>query len=189
MKLDDRIIRKNLKDFLSVRKPSPKMILEELGVHNGNAIADVVAIYKVAHCYEIKSDKDRIERVLKQIEFFDLSFSKLTLVTTKKFLNRAIELLPPYWGILVAIQKNQSKIIFQYKRKAKYNPNWNSEKSLLSLWKSELLDLGSKTNCSNLKNWHSRAVLAKTISSGCGKAWIREEFNKTVYQRYLSQSR
>lgn len=184
--LDDPIIRKNLIGFLSLRKPGPKLIFEEFNVHNGNAIADVVALYKYAHCFEIKSDKDKLERILQQSQYFDLSFSKLTLVTTEKFLDKAIDILPHYWGILIA-KAWKTDVTFVYKRSAKPNPMWDPEKSLLSLWKSELINLGEKIECSDIKNRYSRALLAKNIARECKKERIKKGIYNAVYERYMDR--
>jgi len=151
MILGDPIIRENLKRFLTLRQPAPKIVFEEFGVNNGRAIADVVALYKYAHCFEIKSDKDKLQRVLDQSRFFDQTFSKLTLVTTNKFAEKAIKLLPSYWGILVA-SSNNNGITFKYLKGANFNPVWNSKKSLLSLWKSEIINIGNNLNCPGLKD-------------------------------------
>ena len=55
MTLNDSEIRRSLIQKLNNQAKQPKAILEELRVHNGNAIADVVAIHNNAHCYEIKA--------------------------------------------------------------------------------------------------------------------------------------
>lgn len=100
--LDDENIRKALIDRLLRLSKAPKAILEELRVHNGNAIADVVAVYSTAHCYEIKGENDSVQRILRQSRFYDLAFNRTTLVTTDKQLEKALRLAPPHWGIMRA---------------------------------------------------------------------------------------
>ena len=49
--LNDVSIRKSLILKLKNQAVRPKAIIEELRVHNGKAIADVVALYAEAHCF------------------------------------------------------------------------------------------------------------------------------------------
>ena len=88
--LNDIDIRVALIEKLQSMPTKPKAVIEELRVHNGNAIADVVALYKEAHCFEIKGDGDKIERIVTQGRFYDFSFRKITLVTTTKHLAKAV---------------------------------------------------------------------------------------------------
>ena len=66
MELNDARIREALLRKLAKQKVKPRAVLEELHVHNGRAIADVVTLHAEAHCYEIKGETDRIERILTQ---------------------------------------------------------------------------------------------------------------------------
>ena len=49
--LTDKEIRAALIKALLKRKPAPKAVIEELRVHDGNAVADVVTVHKELHCY------------------------------------------------------------------------------------------------------------------------------------------
>ena len=111
--LNDVSIRKSLILKLKNQAVRPKAIIEELRVHNGKAIADVVALYAEAHCFEIKGDGDKIERMLKQGKYYNLSFRKITVITTLKHLKKALSLAPTYWGIMIAEeQADEIKIIY-----------------------------------------------------------------------------
>jgi hypothetical protein len=156
-------------------------------VHNGNAIADIVAIYLDSHCFEIKSDRDNITRVLRQAEYYDLTFSKITLVTTEKNKQKALEILPAYWGILVASSEEEN-IKLSYFRKAKMNPNWCSEKALLSLWKSELIDACSNLNLTDLKKSLSREKIASHLSKTQRKSSLRKELNDKLFNRFSERA-
>jgi len=140
LNLDDKTIRKFLIARLAALTKKPKAIIEELRVHNGNAIADVVAVHRYAHCYEIKGDADSIHRILRQCKFYNLAFKRITLVTTQRHINNAIKLAPAHWGIMVASDKNGS-VAIRYVRRASNNTLYDVKVALLTLWKSELLDV------------------------------------------------
>ena len=136
--LTDKEIRSALKIYLA--KTSPVALLDEVRVHNGNAIADVVAIHTSAHCYEIKGETDEVRRITKQATFYDLSFIETTLVTTNNHLAAARRLAPAHWGILVAWLDGDS-VEFRPERPATVSSVFDKQLALLTLWKSELLTL------------------------------------------------
>jgi hypothetical protein len=178
--LNDKDIRKPLVDKLNSLSIKPKAIIEELRVHNGNAIADVVALYKDAHCFEIKGDGDKVERIVKQGSYYDLSFRKITLVTTKKHLPKAEKIAPSYWGIMIA-ESSDSDVVIKYYRPAKLNPNFEKNIALLTLWKNEMLDLIVSDNSHKSK---SRDVLAKLISGAKKKEELSNNICSTLLSRY-----
>ncbi len=77
--LNDARIREALLRKLAKQKVRPRAVLEELHVHNGNAIADVVTLHAEAHCYEIKGATDRIERITVQGAYYTAAFRRITL--------------------------------------------------------------------------------------------------------------
>src|SRR5260221_7203730 len=103
MELNDSSIRAALLRKLARQRVRPRAIIEELNVHNGRAIADVVTLHAEAHCYEIKGATDRIERITMQGTYYNAAFRRITLVTTECHLRRARKLAPWFWGIMVAI--------------------------------------------------------------------------------------
>lgn len=181
MTLNDSEIRRSLIQKLNNQAKQPKAILEELRVHNGNAIADVVAIHNNAHCYEIKGDGDKIERVLEQGEFYNQVFWKITLVTTAKHIGKALSLLPNFWGIMVAENVNNVIRIF-YVRKSIPNNSFDKKKALLTLWKSEMLNLVAPQQ--RKKHMWTRDSLSTQISQAKKKVQVSREISSLLTQRY-----
>src|ERR1017187_12555 len=103
MVLNDATIREALLSKFDRQKSRPRAVLQELHVHNGKAIADVVTLHSEAHCYEIKGATDRIGRITVQGVYYNAAFRRITLVTTECNLRRALRLVPLFWGIMVAI--------------------------------------------------------------------------------------
>lgn len=180
LQLNDKEIRFSLIEKLKNQSIKPKAIIEELSVHNGNAIADVVTLHNEAHCYEIKGDGDKIERILTQGEYYNLSFRKITLVTTNKHLLKAIKLAPDFWGIMVA-EEVESAVIIKYIRRAKNNPNFDKSVALLTLWKDEMLNLINRENKKDKKS--SRAVLAELIAGSKRKMELSQDITLTLLDR------
>lgn len=180
--LNDRDIRTILIDFLSNKRPKPKKVIEELRVHNSNAIADVVTIHESLHCYEIKGDNDSISRAVQQAIYYNKSFPKITLVTTKKFEKLALEKLPTFWGIIIC--KHTSKgIILSYLRKAINNPLLEKKQALLSLWKSELEEFAEELSIINLKKSQNRDIYATEISKVITLEKLRKGMSQKIANR------
>jgi hypothetical protein len=157
--LNDATIREALLRKLERQKSRPRAVLEELHVHNGKAIADVVTLHSEAHCYEIKGATDRIERITAQGVYYNAAFRRITLVTTECNLKRARKLAPRFWGILVAI-KDDGAVRFRHVRAAQLNPKFEKQSAAMTLWKSEMLELVSHAGAER----KSRRLLAELIA-------------------------
>jgi len=159
MDMNDARIREALLRKLARQKARPRAVLEELHVHNGKAIADVVTLHSEAHCYEIKGATDRIERIAVQGTYYNTAFRRITLVTTERRLRRALKLVPPFWGIMVAV-KDGDTIRFRHVRAARLNPRFERQSAAMTLWKSEMLELVSEANAER----KPRRLLAQLIA-------------------------
>lgn len=182
LNLNDKNIRQALLTRLNIQFVKPKAIIEELRVHNGNAIADIVALYNEAHCYEIKGETDKIERILSQGSFYNSSFMKITLVTTENHLDKALKISPKYWGILVTSIYNE-KIIFKHVRGAKCNPEFNKSMAVLTLWKSEMLNFFDDKN---IYKYKPRGFLAQLISKNQKKTELSKKISTVLLERHLN---
>lgn len=136
--LNDSRIREAL--LRKLAKTQPRGVLEELHVYNGRAIADVVTLHSEAHCYEIKGQNDRIERITAQGGFYNAAFRRITLVTTECNLKRARKLAPRFWGIILAVD-DTGAVRFRHVRAAQLNPRFEKQTAAMTLWKSEMLEL------------------------------------------------
>ena len=159
MDLNDATIREALLRKLERQKSRPRAVLQELHVHNGKAIADVVTLHSEPHCYEIKGATDRIERITTQGVYYNAVFRRITLVTTGCNLGRALRLAPRFWGIMVATADGQT-VRFRHVRAAKLNPNFQKQSAAMTLWKSEMLELVSQPGAER----KPRRLLAQLIA-------------------------
>lgn len=159
--LNDLVIREALIRKLTSQKPKPRAIVEELHVHNGKAIADVVTLHSEAHCYEIKGATDRIERITAQGMYYNSAFRRITLVTTENNLKRARKLAPWFWGILLAIQ-DDGAVRFRHVRAAQLNTKFEKQSAAMTLWKSEMLELVSHAGAERKPRRLLAELIAKT---------------------------
>jgi hypothetical protein len=180
-KLTDKEIRQALLVHLQRRAKPPLATLEEVHVCNGNAIADVVAVYKTMHCYEIKGETDSINRIVRQSQFYDQAFPLITLVTTANHLKRAEIIAPMHWGIVVASSTRDDLIALRHVRGATRNPLYLPAVALLSLWRSELINFPNFSGPSLEKM--NRQTIAKLIASSVPASAINEIVGQALSAR------
>jgi hypothetical protein len=159
--LNDATIREALLSKLERQKSRPRAVLQELHVHNGKAIADVVTLHSEAHCYEIKGATDRIERIAVQSTYYNAAFRRITLVATECKLRHALRLVPFFWGIMVAIEDGDT-IRFRHVRAARHNPHFEKESAAMTLWKSEMLELVPETGTERMPRRRLAQLIAET---------------------------
>ena len=179
--LNDSGIRQALIYKLGNQPARPQAIIEELWVHNGSAIADVVALDNEAHCYEIKGCNDKVERILVQGTFYNACFRRITLVTTDRGLPKSIKVSPRYWGIMVA-RIEGGEVRLHEIRGARNNPNFSKHLAVLTLWKSEMLNLLHEP----AHRRKPREALAQLISAAKGKIELSADICKQLLARHRS---
>jgi hypothetical protein len=149
---NDKIIRRALhvlldKELARYRQRGHRAeIIEELGVHHGTARIDIALINGTMHGYEIKSDRDTLDRLPEQLDEFNTVFDKLTLVVGKRHLYQAMHIVPDWWGVVVAKFDSNNRLVFQTIRK----PDNNKEQVGVSiaglLWRKEALQILKERN-------------------------------------------
>jgi len=94
-------IKKALADHLVSRQSAQQhSFIEELRLHGGEVRADLVHVEQM-HCFEIKSEADSLARLITQGSRYTLIFDRITLVLAERHVAKAMEMLPPLWGVLV----------------------------------------------------------------------------------------
>lgn len=136
---NDPIIRSALKKNLKKRYAQNRKlrIIEELGVQHGTARIDIAVVNGIMHGYEIKSDQDTLQRLPEQMDIFNSVFDKMTLIVGKNHLYGAINIVPDWWGIVIAKINKNGSVVFSRIRRAEFNKNQNSVSMAKLLWKEE----------------------------------------------------
>lgn len=138
--LDDPKIRKNLRLRISNEYGYEEdlVIIDELGVFQGEFRVDVAAVNGCLHGYEIKSDVDSLARLSKQLTAYSRIFEYLTLVVGQRHLKEARKIIPSFCGLLLA-QSNGEQVILKQIRAAKKNRFTDPNALVQLLWKDEAL--------------------------------------------------
>ncbi len=142
--LEIYMLEVDIKQALEIYLQSPRTddntqpFLEELRLSGGAAIADLVDI-EAMHCYEIKSERDSLKRLINQGSRYIRVFNKITLVTAANHLDMALKIIPSWWGVIL-VPKSVDEPFVEI-RKAGGNLNLVPLQLAKILTKQECLDV------------------------------------------------
>lgn len=182
---NDSLIRTALKGRLQARHSTDKKvrIIEELGILHGDARIDIVVINGIMHGYEIKSDQDTLRRLPEQVNLFSTVFDKLTLVVGKSYLYDAVNLVPDWWGIMLAKVNSHGKIVFSLIRKARSNKRQSSISIARLLWRDEALHVLEEIG--EAKGFYSKPKesIYKILAETLNKKMLKAKVNEAIFIR------
>lgn len=187
MKVYDSDIRELLyKNFLDVPEftsdPST-IVVDEMDVLFGASRIDVAVINGKIHGYEIKSERDNLERLPSQIESYSKVFDTITIVVGENHISNTTNIVPEWWGIYYVSKKgNYPKLVKER------NATENLEADLLSLtqllWRDELLELLGLNNITKGTKSKNRFALCnmvvKNINEDTVRKFVREKLKSRV---------
>lgn len=158
-------------------------IFEELGVQHGTARIDFAIVNGIMHGYEIKSDRDTLERLPEQIKEFSSVFDELTLVVGKRYLYEAIHMIPDWWGIIVAKTDIDGQVILQTIRE----PEKNKEQVGLSiarlLWREEALRILEERNKAEGLRYKRREFIYEKLADELDTETLKKQVSDSLVSR------
>lgn len=117
------------------------VMIEELGIDQGAVRVDLALVNGALHGYEIKSDRDTLERLPIQRHAYGKVFDWVTLVVGNRLLSDAKRHIPKWWGISIAIAEKDKVVRIETIRATSSNPNVNARSLIELLWRDEALAL------------------------------------------------
>lgn len=86
-------------------------VLQEMGVWSGVARIDIAIVNGELCGYELKSDRDTLERLPRQIEYYGKVFDRVTIVAGARHASKVAAMVPSWWGIEMATASTNSVAI------------------------------------------------------------------------------
>jgi hypothetical protein len=144
-------------------------IVEEMGIWSGSVRIDVAVINGELIGYELKSDRDTLDRLPLQKKLFSRVFDRVVLVVGQKHVRSARAKVPRWWGITVA-SPDESGVSLLPKRLPQLNPSIDAYLVAQLLWRDEAIALleakhlakGWKTK--RVKELHQRLAVELSLS-------------------------
>ena len=130
-----------LKHIERLNSKHPYRLLEELAVCDGDARVDIAVANGKLHGYEIKSDRDTLVRLDKQVECYNRTFDTVTIVVGVKHVEKVREIIPEWWGIKAAFPTAKRGVKLKEIRRCKSNKAVEALALTQLLWREELRNL------------------------------------------------
>jgi hypothetical protein len=139
------------------------LILDELAIWGGEIRADLAVLNGCMHGFEIKSDADTLKRLPRQVEAYNAVFERATLVVSPRHLDRAVTLIPGWWGI-IAVESIGEGIELKPLRAEQVNPSPEADAIAAFLWRQEALTILESLGLAAGVRTKSMSVLIQRIA-------------------------
>lgn len=117
------------------------LVRQELGLDHGQVFVDVAVLNGELHGYELKSNRDTLERLPRQVEVYSAVLNRATLVVGSIHFDAALPLVPKWWGVETATARPDGVVQLRTIRKARSNPQQQPLAVAKLLWRDEVLTL------------------------------------------------
>lgn len=114
------------------------LVIDELGLCEGDARIDIAVVNGTLTGYEIKSAADTLQRLPNQVAIYSRLFDQVTLVSSKSHIEKADHIIPPWWGI-TEVSEIEKTVKFSLIREAQDNPSIDAFYLAQLLWRDEAL--------------------------------------------------
>lgn len=132
---DEGAIRDALRPLASRDAGEPRLVVDEFWIPGSRARADVCVISGELWGYEIKSARDTLRRLPRQVEAFSRLFDRCTAVLATKHLDAAEDILSPWWGIIEVAGNGRPELIVR--RAPEKNTCVDTALVVKLLWRAE----------------------------------------------------
>lgn len=180
----DKEIREKLTKDLEADKNNIKVI-QELGLGYYNSRIDIAVINQELCGYEIKSDRDTFKRLDMQIYSYNNIFDRITIVLGRNKIEKAKEIIPDFWGMIVAFKKD-GKLLLKECRKAKLNKNVNLRGLVNLLWRIEIAQVLREAKLYKGLSGYSKLglsdVVLRELPGDEIKSYVRETLIKRIWE-------
>lgn len=136
----DKDVRRALhgKVLADHRDDPSTLVLDELGLWYGHARVDVAVVNGCIHGFEIKSERDTLERLPDQARIYSRVLDRVTLVVGASHADKARGIVPDWWGLKVATAGRRGAVHFHEDRGPGDNPQQDPVALAMMLWCEEL---------------------------------------------------
>jgi hypothetical protein len=153
-------------------------IVDEMNVLAGECRIDVAVINGRLEGFEIKSERDTLERLPRQVEAYGRIFDRVTVVCAERHLEPILATVPSWWGIDIAKADGTNDVKLVRRRRARANRDVEPEAVARLLWRGETLaaltELGAAHGLRSKPRQALWAALAEVLPQTKLRALVRE---------------
>ena len=190
-KMRDLDIRTGLhRELARVHRPyaCETLFIDELGLCQGNARIDLAVVNGSLSGYEIKSERDTLQRLPHQVEVYSKALDYVTIVASEFHINKTIPLIPEWWGVIATLSE-QGDLSFRLVRQPQENPGVDPYSVAQLLWRPEVVAILSSLGMKKGVAGKSRRVLWRTLAETLPIDELRDRVRHTlkVRERWRSE--
>jgi hypothetical protein len=171
----DLDIRRGLRAtlFRSYERDSQTRIIEELGICEGAARIDAAVVNGQLAGFEIKSERDTLARLPRQLSLYARVFDRVTIITTARHVDTIAAMVPDYCGLRAASER-AGQISLRMIIPAQLNVNVDSFAIAQLLWRDELVELVGKLGITKGLSGKRRRDLCNILAGAMPLAELKQ---------------
>ena len=154
-------VRSLLKQYLQADEEHDTLLMDELGLCQGDVRVDVAVVNGELSGYEIKSPSDTLARWPKQRRIYSRVVDRAWLVAPIKTLDRAE--MPRWWG-QIAVFDSDDKLALRMVRASQRNPKPDPLSIARLLWRDEAIELLKSAGAARGVSSKSRGFIWERIA-------------------------
>lgn len=156
------------------------LVIHELGLMGGITRVDVAVINGRIHGYEIKSERDKLDRLLEQANTYNKIFDNVTLVCGERHLDAGLRQVPFWWGVKCATTGARGAVHLHQVRRPKRNNDLDPRAIAALLWRNEALDVLSRWGADQGVRSKSKAALFDRLAATLPLKELRGEVRRAL---------
>jgi hypothetical protein len=162
---------------------SATLILEEFALRHGAARVDLAVINGSLHGWEIKSDADSLSRLPSQAWTYNSVFDRVTLVAGERHVGKAKEMVPEWWGIMLAKRSRGGTIRLLRIREPNENPSPEPVAIAKLLWRDEALSLLVEVGAGAGLRASRRSIIYSRLAEAVDLDYLRARVRQRLRDR------
>jgi hypothetical protein len=180
----DRDVRDSVWRWLEVAHAGDKetLMLDELGLLNGATRIDIAVINGQIEGYELKSERDTLERLPAQRDIYNKVLDRISLVVAENHHDAAEEIIPEWWGLAVASNSRGGVLVTQ-ERPPQMNPGLDAATLASLLWRDEALAVLERYGAARGVRSKPRETLYERLAVALDLDLVRAEVRATLKVR------
>lgn len=158
------------------------LMLDELGILNGATRIDIAVINGQMEGFELKSERDTLERLPAQRDLYNKVFDRISIVVAENHREAAEDIVPGWWGLAIA-SSTQGGVQVTYERQPEANPRLDAATVASLLWRDEALAILERYGAARGVRSKPREVLYDRLAVALDLDTVRAEVRSTLKVR------
>ncbi len=156
------------------------LILNELGIFNGTTRIDIAVVNGEMAGFELKSERDTLERLPAQRDLYNLVLDRISLVVAENHYDKAVDMIPDWWGVWIAHPVSRGCVKVSRERDALPNPELDAETICSFLWRDEALAILDRIGASRGVKSKPREAIYRRLAEVLPLDAVREEVRSAL---------